>query len=84
MFSERSPRGRGQIFEGVRTRWRTPPCALLEEFIGGTEFAVNPMGTIDLCHSLLMFEVMTKNEESSSHKKCSLCDPTDPALKAAM
>lgn len=71
---------------------RAPSCALLEEYIGGTEFAVNLMGTASMSptqegnddpDSVVVVTDIWKYDktEKARYKGATMCDPTDPALK---
>lgn len=65
---------------------RTPQCALLEEYIGGTEFAVNLIGTSRLggtdTGDLVVTDVWKyEKTEQAQYKGATLCDLTDYNLR---
>jgi D-alanine-D-alanine ligase-like ATP-grasp enzyme len=65
---------------------RTAPCALLEEYIGGTEFAVNLLATAKKdeqgSSGLLVTDVWVYDKtDAAQYSSATMCDPNDPRLQ---
>jgi D-alanine-D-alanine ligase-like ATP-grasp enzyme len=75
-----------QILTTIGPDERTAPCALLEEYIGGTEFAVNLLATAKKDEEgsldLLVTDVWIYDKtDAAQYNSATMCDPNDPSLR---
>ncbi|CAB9496546.1 acetyl-CoA carboxylase biotin carboxylase [Seminavis robusta] len=73
------------IFDNQGPDGRAAPCALLEEYIGGTEFAVNLLASRKNqtgAAGLIVTDVWVYDKTNTArYNGAEMCDPNDPTLK---